>query len=137
MSPIDSTAITGFGIILDSSGTFSTSSLVTGQLFAADYTSPTPANLTTAVSDMETAYTDAAGRTNPDATELGAGDISGLTLNPGLYKWGTGVLINNGVTLDCLGNSNSVFIFQIAGTLTVGDGAIVTPAGGCQPQNLF
>ena len=72
---------------------------MTGKVYAADYAPPTPANMTTAVSDMETAFTDAAGRTLPDVTELGAGDISGMTLAPGLYKWGTGVLITSGVTL--------------------------------------
>ena len=71
-SPIDSTAITGFGLVMDSSNTFATSSLVTGKIYAADYTSPTPTKMTAAVSDMETAYTDAAGRTLPDATELGS-----------------------------------------------------------------
>jgi len=64
---------------------------VVGNVYAADYTSPTPSNLTTAVSDMQTAYTDAAGRTTPDFLNLGAGNISGLNLAPGLYKWGTGV----------------------------------------------
>ena len=136
-SPIDSTAITGFGLILDSSNEFATSSLVTGKVYAADYAPPTPTRMTTAVSDMETAYTDAAGRTLPDATELGAGDISGMTLAPGLYKWGTGVLINTGVTLDCQDNVNAVYIFQIAQDLTVGDGAIVTLSGGCQAKNIF
>jgi hypothetical protein len=135
VSPIDSTAITGFGLIMDSTNTFSTSSLVTGKVYAADYTPPTPSNMTTAVSAMETAYTDAAGRTLPDATELGAGDISGKTLAPGLYKWGTGVLITSGVTLT--GGVNAVWIFQIAGDLTVGNGAIVTLSGGAQPKNIF
>jgi hypothetical protein len=73
---------------MDSSNQFSTSAYVVGKLYAADYTPPTPDKMTTAVSDMETAYTDAAGRTLPDATELGAGDISGMILVPGLYKWG-------------------------------------------------
>jgi len=49
--------------------------------------------MTTAISDMETAYTDAAGRTLPDHTELYSGDLTGKTLTPGLYKWGTGVLV--------------------------------------------
>ncbi|MDP3064696.1 MAG: ice-binding family protein, partial [Chloroflexota bacterium] len=40
VSPIDSTGITGFGLIMDSSNTFSTSSLVTGKVYAADYTPP-------------------------------------------------------------------------------------------------
>ncbi len=136
-SPIDSTAITGFGLIVDSSNTFSTSSLVTGKIYAADYTPPTPTKMTTAVSDMETAYTDAAGRTNPTATELGAGDISVMTITPGLYKWGTGVTINTGVTLNCQNNPNGVYIFQIAQDLTVGNGAIVTLSGGCQAKNIF
>jgi hypothetical protein len=137
VSPIGSTGITGFGLTMDSSGQFSTSSLVTGKLYASDYAVPTPASMTTAVSDMQTAYTDAAGRTNPTATELGAGDISGMTLTPGLYKWGTGLTINTGVTLDCQGNANAVFIFQIAQTLTVGSGAIVTLSNGCQASNIF
>src|SRR3989338_523144 len=135
VSPIDSTAITGFGLIMDSSNEFATSSLVTGKAYAADYTPPTPTTMTTAVSDMETAYTDAAGRTLPDATELGAGDISGLTLAPGLYKWGTGVLINTGVTLS--GGSNDIWIFQIAQDLNVGNGAIITLSGGAQAKNIF
>jgi len=136
VSPIAATAITGFGLIMDSSNEFSTSSLVTGRVYAADYAVPTPANMTTAVSDMETAYTDAAGRTLPDFTELGAGNISGKTLVPGLYKWGTGLLIDNtGVTLS--GGANDVWIFQIAGTLTVNSGAIVTLSGGAQAKNIF
>jgi len=136
VSPIDSTSITGFGLIMDSSNTFSTSSLVTGKIYSADYTPPTPAIMTTAISDMQTAYVDAAGRTTPDFTELYAGDISGRTLVPGLYKWGTGVLITNvGVTV--LGGENDVWIFQIAGNLTVNNGAIVTLSGGAQARNIF
>jgi hypothetical protein len=135
VSPIDSTAITGFGLIMDSSNQFSTSSIVTGKVYAADYTSPTPTIMTTAISDMETAYTDAAGRTNPTATELGAGNIDGMTLAPGLYKWGTGVTIPNGVTLS--GGANDVWIFQIAQDLTVGNGAKVTLSGGAQAKNIF
>lgn len=135
VSPIDSTAITGFGLIMDSSGQFSTSSIVAGKVYAADYAVSTPSKLTTAVSDMETAYTDAAGRTLPDATELGAGNIDGMTLAPGLYKWGTGVTIPAGVTLS--GGANDVWIFQIAQGLTVGNSAIVTLSGGAQARNIF
>ena len=135
VSPIDSTAITGFSLIMDSTGTFSTSSQVIGKAYAADYTSPTPSNLTTAVSDMETAFTDAAGRPIPDFTELGSGDISGLTLVPGLYKWGTGVLISTDVTLN--GGPNDVWIFQISGGITQASGASVLLAGGALPKNIF
>jgi hypothetical protein len=135
VSPIAATSMTGFGLIADSTNTFSTSSLVTGEIYAADYAPPTPAKMTTAISDMETAFTDAAGRSNPDVTELGGGDISGKTLLPGLYKWGTGVSITNGVTL--AGGPNDVWIFQMAGDLTVNNGAIVTLLGGAQAKNIF
>ena len=88
-----------------------------------------------AVLDMETAFTDAAGRTLPDFTELGAGNIDGMTLVPGLYKWGTGVTIPIGVTLS--GGANDVWIFQIAQDLTVGNAATVTLSGGALPKNIF
>jgi hypothetical protein len=86
---------------------------------------------------METAFTDAAGRALPDVTELGAGNIDGMRLAPGLYKWGTGVLIPTGVTLDARGDKDAVWIFQIAGVLAVGNGAIVTLSGGAQAKNIF
>ncbi|MEX0919085.1 MAG: ice-binding family protein [Candidatus Paceibacterota bacterium] len=135
VSPAAATYITGFGLTADTSNVFSVSSLVTGKVYAPTYAVPTPANLTTAVSDMETAYADAAGRTNPTATELGAGDISGLTIAPGLYKWGTSVSINTDVTLS--GGANDVWIFQIAQGLTVASGKKVVLSGGAQAKNVF
>jgi hypothetical protein len=85
---------------------------------------------------MQTAYTDAAGRTLPDHTELGAGDITSMTLTHGLYKWGTGVLVSaGGVTLT--GSTTDVWIFQIAQDLTLASGAIVTLSGGAQASNIF
>jgi hypothetical protein len=135
VSPVAASYLTGFSLIADSTNAFSTSSVVAGKLYASDYAPPTPAYMTTAVSDMQTAFTDAAGRTTPDFTELGAGDISGLTLVPGLYKWGTGVSITNGVTLS--GGANDVWIFQIAGDLIVNNSAMVTLVGGAQAKNIF
>jgi hypothetical protein len=134
ISPAAAGGITGFDLIMDASGTFSTSGLVTGQIFAADYTEPTPTMLTTAIGDMETAYTTTAGLT-PDSTELHAGDLSGQTMYPGTYYWSSAVLINGGVTL--AGGPDDVWIFQIAQTLSVGSGAIVTLSGGAQPKNIF
>ncbi len=135
VSPIDQTAITAFSLILDPSGVFATSTQVTGKVYAADFADPTPFNLTTAVGDMETAYNDAAGRTNPNFTELGAGEIGGLTLVPGLYKWGTDLLITTDVTLS--GSSNDVWIFQIAGGITQANGTSVILAGGAQAKNIY
>ncbi|MDD2915209.1 MAG: ice-binding family protein [Gallionella sp.] len=136
VSPAAASYITGFSLIMDSTNAFSTSSLVTGNVYASDYAVPTPDNMTTAISDMETAFTDAAGRATPDFTELYAGDISGRTLVPGLYKWGTGVLITGvGVTLS--GGPNDVWIFQIAQDLTVSNSAMITLSGGAQAKNIF
>jgi hypothetical protein len=136
VSPAAATFMTGFGLIMDASGTFSTSLLVVGNVNAADYTSPASTKMTTAVSDMETAYTDAAGRTSPDYTELYAGDVTGKTLTPGLYKWSTGVLISaGGVTIS--GTASDVWIFQVAQNLELASGAAITLSGGAQSSRVF
>lgn len=134
VSPVAATYITGFGLIMDALNTFSTSALVTGRIYAADYTSPTPATMTTAVSDMQTAYTNVAGRA-ADVTELGAGNIGGMTIYPGVYKWGTGVTIPADVTLS--GSANDIWIFQIAGTLNISSAKKIILSGGAQAKNIF
>jgi hypothetical protein len=135
VSPISSTAITGFSLIHTVNTPYATSAQVTGRVFAPDYSAPTPANLTTAVGDMQTAYTDAAGRSTPNFTELGAGQIGGLTLVPGLYKWSTSVLISSDVTVS--GGPNDVWIFQIAGKITQANGTKIHLAGGALAKNIF
>jgi hypothetical protein len=137
VSPIDATAITGFGLIMDSSNEFATSPSVTGAVYAADYAEPTPTNMTTAISDLNKAYVDAAGRTLPDATELGAGNISGMTFAPGLYKWSTGVLVDPSTTVTLDGGANDVWIFQISADLTLSSAASVALIGGAQAKNVF
>jgi hypothetical protein len=114
---------------------------VSGTIYSVNAAGPlpcrvtAPSTLTTATKDQETAYLDAAGRTNPKATNLGAGQIGGLTLTPGLYKWTTGVGISKDVTLT--GGANDVFIFQISGTLTQASATRVILAGGAQAKNVF
>jgi hypothetical protein len=88
-----------------------------------------------AIGDMQTAYLDAAGRQNPRFTELGAGDIGGRTIRPGLYKWSSNVIIPDDVILS--GSADSVWIFQIAGTLTVSSGTRVILQDGAQAKNVF
>ena len=134
LSPAAASFITGFTLIADASNVFSTSTQVTGQVYAADYAVPTPENLTTAVNNMLTAYTDAAGRA-PDYTELGTGNIGGMTLPPATYKWSTGVLIPTDVTLN--GGPNDVWIFQIAQDVTQASAAKVILTGGALPKNVF
>ncbi|MDB5105944.1 MAG: hypothetical protein JWP91_3633 [Fibrobacteres bacterium] len=133
VSPAAASFITGFSLLAPPS-TFSTSALITGKVYAADFDSPTPANLTTAVSNMMTAFTDAAGRA-PDYIELGAGSIGGRTLAPAVYKWGTTVLISTDVTLS--GGPNDVWIFQVAGNLTQASSAKVILKGGALAKNIF
>ncbi len=134
VSPAAATYITGFSLIADATNVFSTSTQIVGKVYAADYAPPTPSNLTTAVGDMELAFTEAAGRA-PGVTELGAGNVGGMTLAPGVYKWGTGVLIPTDVTL--AGSATDVWIFQIAQDLTLSSAANVFLAGGALPKNVF
>lgn len=133
LSPAAATFITGFSLTADGTNVFALSPQVSGRVYAADYAVPTPADLTSAVSDMELAFTNAAGRA-PDVTELGAGNIGGMTLEPGVYAWGTGLLVPTDVTLS--GSATDVWIFQIAQDLTLSRGVRVTLAGGARPENV-
>ena len=134
VSPAAASFITGFSLSPDASNVFSTSSQITGKVYAADYAVPTPSNMTTAIGDMQLAFTDAAGRA-ASITELGAGNIGGMTLTPATYSWGTGVLIPTDVTLE--GSSTDVWIFQIAQNLTISNGAKIVLSGGARPENII
>jgi hypothetical protein len=131
---IGSSPITGAAILV-------TCTEVTGAIYTVDAAGPLPCRvtsasmLTTAVSDMQTAYTDAAGRSNPKFLNLGAGNIGGLTLTPGLYKWTSAVIIPTDVTIS--GNANDVWIFQVAGTLDMSSAVRITLTGGAQAKNIF
>jgi len=135
LSPAAASFITGLALNLPAGGASSTSAQVTGNIYAADYAVPTPANLTAAIGAMQTAYTNAAGRVTPDHTELGSGNIGGLTLPAGLYKWTSTVTIPTNVTLN--GGANDVWIFQISGGLTQAAAARVILTGGALAQNVF
>ena len=90
------------------------------------------------------AYTAAAG-INADLdknelfmTEFGAGDMSGFTLSPGVYKWSSTMVINDDVTLQGLGDrEDAVWIFQIAQTLTLASSKKVLLTQGAQAKNIF
>jgi hypothetical protein len=114
---------------------------VVGMVYTVNAAGPLPCRiaspnlLTTAVGDMGLAYTDAAGRSIPDATELGAGEIGGLTIAPGLYKWASGVSITKDVTLS--GGPNDVWIFQIEKTLTQASATDIHVVDGALTKNIF
>lgn len=113
---------------------------VSGKVFSVDAAGPapcsivSPSKLTTAVGDMQTAYTDAAGRP-PKFNDLAGGNIGGLTLKPGVYNWTSDVNILSDVTLK--GDSHAVWVFQIAGRLKQAKATAVILAMGAQPQNVF
>jgi hypothetical protein len=142
VSPAAATYMTGFGLTMDSANEFSTSTQVEGQAFASDYAPPTPAKLTTAVSDMEIAYTDAGGRPNPDAARinLGAGTLggafggAGAPLTPGVYTFGSNVGISDDIYFQ--GSDTDVFIIQMTGNLVqVADTSVILD--GVKPENVF
>lgn len=137
VSPSDATYITGFSLIADASNEYATSASVVAphKVYAADYAVPTPSNLTTAIGSMETAYTDAAGRSDPDFLNLESGNLGGLTLEPGLYTWGSSVTIPSDVTL--AGAAEDVWIFQISNDLDVSAAQSVLLSGGAQAKNVF
>jgi len=114
---------------------------ISGSIYSVDAAGPLPcritdaSRLTTAVSNMQTAYTDAAGRTTPDFVNLGAGNIGGKTLTPGLYKWSSNVTIPTDITI--AGSSTDVWIFQVAGTLNMSSAVRITLTGGALAKNIF
>lgn len=132
LSPAAASYITGFS--LTRAGAKWTAPQVVGSVFAADNDAPTPSALTTAVADMMTAYSDAAGRPTPTVLNLGAGAIGGMTLRPGLYKWTSALTIPTDVTLD--GAADDVWIFQITGSLMMSAAQSVTLSGGAQAKNI-
>ena len=87
--------------------------------------------------DLTAAYNDAAGRTSTDIVTL-YGNIGGLTLTSGLYKSTSSLSISSGdLTFDAKGDSNAVFIMQIASTLTTTSGRKVILAGGALASHIF
>jgi hypothetical protein len=117
---------------------------VHGTIFTVDATGPAgsvidPQLLTRAKGDLTIAYNDAAGRTPvPSGPQLNPGDgnLGGLTLVAGLYKF-TGTALITGSNLTLSGGPDDVWIFQIASDLQVGNSIQVILAGGAQPRNIF
>jgi hypothetical protein len=107
---MDTSPITGVTFLL-------TCDEVTGTIYTAAVAGPLPCRVpnvprrATAIHDMQTVYTDAAGRPSPDVLSLGAGVIDGQMLIPGLYKWISTLVIANKIILD--GSPDDVWMFQV------------------------
>jgi hypothetical protein len=86
--------------------------------------------------DLTTAYNDAAGRTLGAVSV--AGNLGGQTLTPGLYTSTSSLEISSGdLTLDALGDTNAVWIFQMASTFVTTTGRQVILSGGALAANVF
>jgi hypothetical protein len=131
---VGSSPITGAAVLLKCTE-------VVGTIYTVDAAGPLPCRvtnatrLTSAVSDMQSAYADAAGRSNPDFLNLGAGNIGGKTLTRGLYKWTSALIIPTSITIT--GGPNDIFIFQVAGTLQMSSAVNITLTGGALAKNIF
>ena len=131
---IGASPITGAAILL-------TCAEVKGTTYTVNAAGPLPcyvinaSRLTTAVKDMQTAYTDVAGRTKPNFLNLGAGNIGGKTLTAGLYKWTTALIIPTDITIS--GGPDDIWIFQVAGTLNMSSAVRITLSGGAQAKNIY
>ncbi|MCB2197965.1 DUF3494 domain-containing protein [bacterium] len=117
--------VDGFMYTVDASGP-------AGSVIAAEL-------LTAAKGDLTIAYNDAASRTPVpvgDFLNPGVGNIGGMTLVPGLYRFtSTASITGSDVTLS--GNATDVWIFQIESDLVVANGIQVILAGGALADNIF
>ncbi len=116
---------------------------VNGSIYCAP---PAPGTLTTmaiatqALSDIQSAYNTLAAM--PPGSDPGAGQLGGLVLAPAVYTAAGGSfnLTSGNLTLDGQGNSNAVWVFQSASSLTVGLSAAprsITLINGAQAKNVF
>jgi hypothetical protein len=113
------TAVTGFGP--------GTGTVTGGAIHAGD---PTAAQ---AQLDLTVAFNNAAGRA-PGAVPA---DIGGLVIAPGVWRAPVSLAITGNVTLDGGNNPNSVFIFQMASTLTTSVNSSVTLINRANACNVF
>jgi type VI secretion system secreted protein VgrG len=105
------TAITGFSAIDGGPGSF-TGALNQGNAAAAQ-----------ARADATTAYLGLAARSY--TTDLTGLDLGGLTLTPGVYFFSSSAQLTGTLTLNTLGDSNALFVFQIGSTLTTASNSLI------------
>jgi hypothetical protein len=136
VSPITFAAIVGFGLKLDSKKAFSTSALVNGQVFAADYRGGTTTqDLVVDIRNMEALYTEMS--TLTPTTTLTATSISGLVFTPGVYKYSGAITMAASTKITFSGGADDTFVVQSVGALTLGANAEVLLEGGVQEKNIF
>ena len=125
---------------------------VHGTIYAVDDTGTQAPNvvvdptlLTAAKGDLTLAFNDAAERTPVPSGDFlnpglipGSGNIGGMNLVPGLYKFDTSITaLITGSDVTLTGGPDDVWIFQCGRDLQLGSGIAVILAGGAQARNIF
>ncbi|PYP89366.1 MAG: hypothetical protein DMF61_03920 [Blastocatellia bacterium AA13] len=139
-----------FGVLAGSAVTNTGATSVTGNLGVSPGTAVTgfpPGTVTggtihlndavasQAQSDVTTAYNAIAG--TACTVDLTGQDLGGLTLTPGVYCFSSSAQLTGTLTLNALGNPNSLFIFKIGSTLTTASSStvqVINPGSNC---NVF
>jgi hypothetical protein len=150
-----STSVTGFhdaGTGCTYTETGSNVGVVKGKIYTAappptvgcpsEGTGTTAATATQASVDAIAAWNNLSPASRPGGTDPGAGQLGSHVLAPGIYKAAGGSFLITGtdLTLDAQGNANAVWVFQAAGSLTVGNAGAprsVILVNGAQAKNVF
>ncbi len=88
-----------------------------------------------AQSDMTTAYNALAGMAV--SADLTGQDLGGMMLFPGVYFFSSSAQLTGRLHLNAQGNSDAIFVFQIASTLTTASDASVLLSGGADGCNVY
>lgn len=102
---------------------------VSGSTFAGDTVAAQ------AQKDVTAAYNAAVGQTCTNT--IAGGDLSGLTLAPGVHCLPAGAILNGTVTLDAKGAASAVFIIKVTGPLSTAGASAVKLAGGTSHCNVY
>ena|SRR5450759_43810 len=148
LSPAARTFLTGWSLISEPTDTSFSSAQVAapGRLFAADNVGGTTSvDLTTAVGDMQTAYTYAnglapAGGGDPATGGTacpGTGAFGGLNLTPGVYTCTSAISIAAGTNVTLTGAATDVWVIRTTQGMTQAAGTQVILAGNALAQNVF